>query len=166
MDFVGENGNDKFDLSTFDMDIEDTEAYDPFAPIANGNYTCRVDKIYVCVSQPGNPMVTWELVIVGDPFNNRQVRYRSMLTSAEKLAEFKYAVEKICDVTLTGTWANLFKPWTENKEQPVQLAQLLDIHLQINVKSQVDSDYPPNVRLLKRVSTPKDTPKDGDEIPF
>lgn len=159
VDFVGENDN-TFDLSAFDEDISTTEAIDPFAPVPNGNYNCRIEKVYMAKSKSDNDMLKWEFRVIGGPVRGQMLFNNSMLMSPKNMQFLKNELVTICGLTLSGSWASLFKPWTDNEEQPPELAGLIDIYVTVSVKNKPDSDFP-NIRLIKRIPTPVESAETG-----
>lgn len=138
------NDNDfTTDLTQFDEEYKQVEAAEKenFDPVPNGKYQAVIDKVYMAKSKnSGDPMFTWELVIISGKFKNRRLFRNNMIVTRENLSWLKTDLETVGIVL------------EKVSDLPNRLNEFLDIVVEVSVKNRKegDKDYQ-NVYLNKKL---------------
>jgi hypothetical protein len=89
-----------FDLSKWQKDYESAPAErEERDDVPDGNYQVRVARAEMKESKQGNPMLNWELDILGPRYANRKLWRNNVLASAENIKYLKSDLY-ICGVQL------------------------------------------------------------------
>jgi hypothetical protein len=71
---------EEFDLSQFDATYKTTQiAPNGFDPVPDGKYQVNVDKVELTRSRSGNPVLKWQLKILGPTCRNRILWHQNMI---------------------------------------------------------------------------------------
>jgi hypothetical protein len=156
-------------LADLDDEYENADTPEPgqFDPLPNGKYQVKVEEVCIDESQAGNLMLQWQLRVISGKFIKRMVFKNHMLQSADNMKFLKG------DLATCGIKLNKLS------ELPSRLAELLDIILEVNIKSkEVDGQTRSNVyfntKLMQASDIPSDSGSQGnrsynsmdDDIPF
>jgi hypothetical protein len=77
--FAPDNGD--VDLSEFDDDFSSAEA-PSFDEVPDGKYQVRIDAVRLDRSQKGDPMIKWDLIVIGGQHSGRHIFKNSVITPA------------------------------------------------------------------------------------
>ncbi len=137
------------DLADFDVEFQDAEVSDSdFAPPPDGKYQAVVDRVELTRSRNGSPMLKWCLRIVGPQYAGRLL-WRNNVFGQGNMRFLKNDLHR-CGVELTKA-----------SELPSRLAELLDLALEVTVRTK---DENTNVFINKRLDS---VPSAGSELtPF
>jgi len=69
------------DLSAFDDDFSSAEA-PSFEEVPDGKYQIRIDAARLDLSQNGNPMIKWDLIVIAGQHAGRHIFKNSVITPA------------------------------------------------------------------------------------
>jgi hypothetical protein len=154
---------EEFDLSQFDDAYKTAQiAPNGFDPVPDGKYQVNVDKVELTRSRAGNPVLKWQLKILGPTCRNRILWHQNMIVN-EKNIQFLKADLLTCGVDIL----------------PSQLAQdgrlnaLLDLKLEVTKKTRAgknpgDRSFE-DVYLQRRLDPAKEVValvEDDDPPPF
>jgi len=130
--------HDDLDLAQFDDDFESAEVEEPdFDEPPDGRYQVIVDKVELTRSKTANnPMLKWQLKILGPQCAGRFLFRNSMIVSPENLKWLKSDLY-ICGLELKKL-----------SDLPAHLSDLLDVTLE--VKKQTRGEYV-NIYFQKRI---------------
>lgn len=136
------------------------------AEVPDGKYQARVSRVELKASKQGNPMLEWELDIIGPRCAGRKLWRRNMLASPENVKWLK-ADLAACGVTLARL---------NDLNDERYLAPLIGVTLEVRKKTKGEYD---NVYIDKRVelggappmvSAPRPRPVvtdiSDDDVPF
>lgn len=142
-------------LNLADMDDAFSEAevqLDDHSPVPDGTYQVSVDKVELTKSKSGNPMLKWELRIIGGNHRKRKLFKNSVITH-NSMPYFKK------DLVVAGL--NL----SSLSELETRVEELLDI--QLEVKKATKGEYT-NIWINKRIEIDDpDAPQLGmGDMPF
>jgi hypothetical protein len=132
--------NFDFDLSQFDDDYAAAPVERENEPVPDGKYQVIVHKVELARSkQSDQPMLKWQLKVIAPNYVGRLVFRNNMLASAENIRWLKQDLFT-CGLELAKL-----------SELPANLTKLLDVGLEITVKTK---DEFSNVYLNRRINVP------------
>lgn len=135
---------DEIDLSQFDDDCDWENTPDPepsYGQVPNGKYQVRVEKIYLATSSSGNPMLKWQLHILGPKMAGRKLFRNNMLTSPDNR---EWLRKDLCA-------AGVSPKKVSDLQRPGFLEQLLDVILEVVVKNKDEEST--NVYIQRRIDS-------------
>ena len=139
------NPVDAFDLAKFDEEYAASEVEpNQFDDVPDGKYQVVVDKVELTRTQNDDPMLKWQLKILGPQHRGRMMFRNNVIASKENI-KFLKADLLTCGLELGKL-----------SELPDRLADLLDVALEVTKKTR--GDYA-NIYMNKRVVL---TDTDGD----
>jgi hypothetical protein len=136
------------DLSQWQRDYETAPAERDKSQteVPDGKYQVRVTRVELKDSKQGNPMLEWELDILGPRHAHRKLWRRNMLTSSENIKFLKSDLYT-CGVTLTLV--------NDLNNEPT-LRALIGVTLEVTKKTKGDFE---NVYFDKRIELGAPTPR-------
>jgi hypothetical protein len=126
--------------------------------VPDGNYQVFVDKVELRTSKSGDPMLFWQLRIIGPSHANQCLFRYSMIVTKQNMSFLKGDLA-LCGLELVRL---------SDLETDSALAQLLDVKLEVNVKTKGDfQNIYFNKRIVSDVSSgPPPGHPAGDDVPF
>lgn len=119
--------------------------------VADGTYTARISDVSLLRSKAGNPMVVWDLRIIGPESQGRHLKKRRAIT--DKTITFVREELETCGLTLN-----------KMSELSGQLHRMIDLDLEV---SKVTRNGDSNIYFKRRTdvaSSPNELA--DDELPF
>lgn len=122
------------------------------AEVADGDYTARIHDVSLTRSKAGNPMLVWDLKILGPEFQGRQLKKRRAIT--DKTVPYVKRDLETCGLTLS-----------KMSELNGQIHRMIDLDIEI---TKVTRGGSPDIFFNRRVGEGKPYSKDvpDDDLPF
>jgi hypothetical protein len=135
------------DLAEFDDEFSQSEvSEDSFEPIPNGKYQTEVESVELSRTLKGDPTLKWTLKVLGPTHSGRKLWRNNIIASPDNVSWLKKDL-LTCGLRLQRL-----------SELPANLDRLLDLRLEVTVKSRVGDDGKSyqSVYLNKRIKTADD----------
>ena len=132
------------DLAEYDDEYVQTEVKeDQFDSVPDGKYQVEVSKVELTRTMKGDPMLRWELLVLGPTHAGRKMWRNNVMASPENRSWLKKDLYA-CGVQLERL-----------SELPANLDRLLDIRLEVTKKSRIGDDGREfeSVYIKKRIAT-------------
>ena len=135
------------DLAAFDNEYMETEVTeDEFEPVPDGRYQTIVDRVELTRTMKGDPMLKWALRVLGPSHEGRLLWRNNVMATSANLRWIKRDLFT-CGLKLARL-----------SELPANLGRLLDIKLEVTVKSKTveDGKTYQSVYLNRKIKTAED----------
>jgi hypothetical protein len=133
------SGVNPYDLEQFDDDYSTTEVDESVGgePLPDGKYQMSVEKVELLYSKNNNPMLVWQLRVLGPRYAGRKHWHRNMIVTKENIKWLKR------DLLIAGLKIEKLSLL------PQHLHELLDLVVEIQLKTKGEHQ---NSFLNKRIT--------------